>query len=185
MILLALDLGWRTGWACGSSDAPIKFGTFRTPVRPRDCQDLRFGLWLAWLSNLTRGFAPDAIYYEKAYQRAHQAARVYGGMEALLMTQALALNLRAVGVHSGTIKRETTGKGNASKQAMIEAALAVVGTASELDDNAADAIALLRYAQRGPGRGRARATTIRNRANKTLFCPLPVVLFRRQRTWPD
>ena len=48
------------------------------------------------------------------------------------------------GVPVGTIKRHATGKGNANKQAMIDAACA--RGFSPADDNEADAIAILLWA---------------------------------------
>jgi len=48
------------------------------------------------------------------------------------------------GVPVGTIKKHATGKGNANKQAMIEAARA--NGFSPKDDNEADAIAILLWA---------------------------------------
>ena len=145
---LALDLGWNTGWAVGREKGPIRFGTFNTPAEPTEFLDVRFAHWLAWLRGLTTLVKPDAIYYEQAFQRSQQAARIYGGLQALLMTHALSLNLQAVPVHSATIKLSTTGNGRASKAEMIRVARETIGTDEPtLDDNAADAIGLLRHAQ--------------------------------------
>lgn len=142
--VLALDLGWNTGWAKISASGALRVGTYRTPAEP-GAQDLRFAHWLAWLSELTRK-PSGAIYYEKAYQRGHQAARVYGGLETLLLTRALALNLRAVGIAASTIKKAATENGTTGKLKMIEAARQVLRTQGDdrtLDDKADDAICLL------------------------------------------
>ena len=50
------------------------------------------------------------------------------------------------GVPVGTIKRSTTGRGNASKDDMIAAATALLGSRAPEDDNEADAICLLQWA---------------------------------------
>ena len=50
-------------------------------------------------------------------------------------------------VHSGTLKKFATGKGNASKERMLELAIETWG-AQIIDDNEADARWLLYYAQK-------------------------------------
>ena len=64
--------------------------------------------------------------------------KAFRGFESHLLRQRQ-LNLKGVPV--GTIKRHTTGKGNAPKEAMIAAARG--RGFSPADDNEADAIALL------------------------------------------
>jgi Holliday junction resolvasome RuvABC endonuclease subunit len=104
---------------------------------------LRFTNWLTELDQLSGPIA--AIWYEEV--RAHagtDAAHIYGGFLATLSAWA---ELRAVpyqGVAVGTIKRHATGKGNASKEAMIAAARA--RGFAPADDNEADAIAILQWA---------------------------------------
>ena len=50
------------------------------------------------------------------------------------------------GVPVGTIKKHATGKGNASKAAMVEAARLMIGTYGDLTEDEADAVCLLDYA---------------------------------------
>ena len=55
-------------------------------------------------------------------------------------------SIEHAGVHSATLKKWTTGKGNADKTAMIEADARRFGV-PVTDDNEADALALLEYAK--------------------------------------
>jgi len=153
--ILALDLGWAMGWALVNSDAGVvTFGESAAPVLPADQIDLRMGEWYRNLKDLTRRLEPTEIHYELAFQRGQQAARVYGGHWALTNLRALGLNLRAVGMHSGTLKKAATGKGNAKKPEMIAAAGRFLTSWSnegftlagphidKMTDNTADAVCL-------------------------------------------
>lgn len=87
----------------------------------------------------------DAIYYEEV--RRHlgvDAAHAYGGFLAHLTAWCEHHHVAYEGVPVGTIKRHATGKGNANKAAMI---LAVKNLGYDpVDDNEADALALLHWA---------------------------------------
>ena len=72
------------------------------------------------------------------------AAHVFGGYLAHLTAWAEANRIPYQGVPVGTIKRHVTGKGNADKQAVIDA-IRRLGFAP-VDDNEADALALLHWA---------------------------------------
>ena len=72
------------------------------------------------------------------------AGHIYGGYLAHLTAWAEANRIPYQGVPVGTIKRHVTGKGNADKQAVIEA-VRRLGFAPA-DDNEADALALLHWA---------------------------------------
>jgi hypothetical protein len=72
------------------------------------------------------------------------ASHVYGGLMASLTSWGELRGIPYEGVPVGTIKRQATGRGNAPKQAMIDAARA--RGFSPADDNEADAIAILHWA---------------------------------------
>jgi Holliday junction resolvasome RuvABC endonuclease subunit len=87
----------------------------------------------------------DAVYFEEV--RRHlgvDAAHAYGGFMAHLTAWCEHHQIPYQGVPVGTIKKHATGKGNAGKDEMIAAAKAR-GNAP-VDDNEADALALLHYA---------------------------------------
>ena len=143
MTLLALDLGTTTGWAV-QSDGRIVSGS--ECFRPQRFEGggmryLRFQRWLDQLHVLT-GFQ-EVAFEEVRRHAAVDAAHAYGGFLATLTAWCEARNVPYRGVPVGTVKRHWTGKGNAPKAAMIEAAVA--RGFMPADDNEADALAILHW----------------------------------------
>src|SRR5262245_57246922 len=124
--ILSLDLGTTTGWAIRLADGSIESGS--TSFRPSryDGGGMRYLRFRGWL----QGIAADAtsisaIYFEEV--RRHlgtDAAHLYGGFLATLTAWCEQNSIPYEGVPVGTIKRHITGKGNADKAAVIEAARA-------------------------------------------------------------
>ena len=145
-IVLALDLGTTTGWALRGQFGGITSGTVTfkpTRFEGGGMRFLRFRAWLAEVSALSGGVA--RIVFEEV--RAHagtDAAHIYGGFLAHLTAWSEEHEVPYQGVPVGTIKAFATGKGNANKATMI-AAVEARGF-RPVDDNEADAIALLLWA---------------------------------------
>lgn len=144
--ILALDLGTQTGWALASRDKSITSGS--ESFRPGRFEGggmrfLRFKRWLTEIKNSVDGI--DAVYFEEVRRHVGvDAAHAYGGFMAHLTAWCEHHQIPYQGVPVGTIKRHATGKGNADKPAML-AAMRARGH-SPVDDNEADALALLRWA---------------------------------------
>jgi len=151
--ILALDLGTTTGWALRGYDGLITTGTVNFKPGRYDGGGMRYLRFINWLTELDRLTGPIAtIWFEEV--RNHKgvdAAHVYGGLMASLTSWAELRGIPYDGVPVGTIKRHATGKGNANKQAMIDAACA--RGFSPADDNEADAIAILLWAIETQGGG--------------------------------
>ena len=145
-VILALDLGQTTGWAVRARDGAITHGTVQ--FRPGRHEGggmpfLRFRAWLQELDDTVDGI--DAVFFEKVHgHRGTTAAQIYGGFLAHLTAWAEMNKIPYEGVPVGTIKRHITGKGNATKEEVI-AAVRAKGF-SPVDDNEADALALLDWA---------------------------------------
>lgn len=143
--LLALDLGTTTGWALSNKHGRIMSGTAH--FRPRRFEGggmryLRFERWL----NETRDVSGEinAVYFEEV--RRHlgvDAAHAYGGFLGHLSAWCEHHKIPYQGVPVGAIKKHVTGKGNAGKQAVIDAVRAL--GFDPIDDNEADALALLQW----------------------------------------
>lgn len=144
--ILALDLGTTTGWALRCHDGLIASGTASFRPGRYDGGGMRYLRFTNWLTELDRMSGPiAAIWFEEVRRHAGtDAAHVYGGLMASLTSWGELRGIPYEGVPVGTIKRHATGKGNAPKQAMIDAARAK-GFSPE-DDNEADAIAILLWA---------------------------------------
>ena len=143
MKYLALDLGSRTGWAVHSDDNSITSGTveFRNNRwEGGGMRFLRFKQWLIEIEKLVGGF--DSVAVEEVRRhRGVDAAHCYGGFLAVLSSWCESRKIPYQGVPVGTIKKYATGKGNAGKEAVINAMKAK--SYHPADDNEADALALL------------------------------------------
>jgi len=144
--ILALDLGTTTGWALVSRDGDITSGTEN--FKPHRFEGggmrfLRFKRWLTEIKNCAEGI--DQVVFEEVRRHAGvDAAHAYGGFMGQLTAWCEHHSIPYQGVPVGTIKKHATGKGNASKDDMIAAARA--HGHAPVDDNEADALALLRWA---------------------------------------
>ncbi len=144
--ILALDLGTKTGWALRQADGTITSGTVEFRPGRFEGGGMRYLRFKQWLDEV-RGFAHPigGIFVEEV--RAHAgvtAAQMYGGFLAHLTAWAEFHAIPYCGVPVGTVKRAATGKGNASKTEVIEA-MRRKGH-QPVDDNAADALAVLHWA---------------------------------------
>ena len=143
--VLALDLGTSTGWALRKPDGHITSGTAHFRSSRFDgggMRFLRFGGWLRELESLSGPIG--SIWYEEVRRHAGtDAAHVYGGMLATLTSWSELQEIPYAGVPVGTIKKHATGKGNANKAAMVEAAQ--MRGFKPNDDNEADALAILMW----------------------------------------
>ena len=144
--ILALDLGTTTGWALRSYDGLITSGTVSFRPGRFDGGGMRYLRFTNWLTEIDRLSGPiSTIWFEEVRRHAGtDASHIYGGLMATLTAWAELRGVPYQGVSVGTIKHHATGKGNASKEAMITAARS--RGFSPVDDNEADAIAVLHWA---------------------------------------
>ena len=145
-VILALDLGQHTGWALRSACGVITSGG--AEFRPDRWQGggMRFLRFRRWLTELKAGAGGlDIVLYEQVRSHAGvDASHAYGGGLAILTARCEHHGIPYQGVPVGTIKRHISGKGNADKQAVIEAVRKLGFRPA--DDNEADALALLHWA---------------------------------------
>jgi Holliday junction resolvasome RuvABC endonuclease subunit len=144
--ILALDLGTTTGWALQCRDGRIISGSESFKPQRFEGGGMRFLRFRRWLTEIKQSSDwLDAVFFEEVRRHAGvDAAHAYGGFLATLTAWCEHHGIPYQGVPVGTIKKHATGKGNASKEEMIEA-IRALGYDPE-DDNEADALALLHYA---------------------------------------
>ena len=103
---------------------------------------LRFKQWLGEIDALVGGL--DLVVVEEVRRHCGvDAAHCYGGFLAIVTSWCEHHQIPYQGVPVGTIKRNATGKGNASKAEVIEA-MRQKGH-HPADDNEADALAILHW----------------------------------------
>lgn len=146
--ILALDLGATTGWAVMGQDG-LMSGTWNVGVKITNmavrCKNLRIRLHL--LREMCGGL--QAIYFEEVMfmpKTSAKTMRAYGGYEAIISLFAARYKIPLIGVGVTQLKKHATGKGNAPKK-LVESAVKSWGIVDHvIDDNHADALALLDYA---------------------------------------
>jgi Holliday junction resolvasome RuvABC endonuclease subunit len=143
--LLCLDLGTKTGWALQSSHGVITSGTAEFKNDRWQGGGMRFLKFTHFLSELYQTNRLTMILFEEVRRHVGvDAAHAYGGFMAHLTAWCESRSVAYEGVPVGTIKKFITGKGNASKQKVIDAVSRLGYQPS--DDNEADALALLHWA---------------------------------------
>ena len=164
--ILSLDLGTTTGWALRNRDGSIVSGS--QSFKPERFESggmriLRFSRWLTQVAVETveeprpplgtefiEKTLIDVIVFEEVRRHGGKkvtgtdASHVYGGLLGQLEMMAELRQIPCKGVPVSTIKKHATGKGNANKLMMITAMQALGH--NPVDDNEADALALLRWA---------------------------------------
>lgn len=148
MNILAIDIGTTTGWALSDRAGQVKGGSEHFAPKRLEGPGARWLKFRAFLSDTQRAAGEiNVVYYERVLRHtAVQAAHVYGGFEAMLQAWCEANHVRLVAVPVPVIKKHWTGKGNANKEAMLNEARR--RGLHAVDDNHADALALLSYAQK-------------------------------------
>lgn len=149
--LLALDLATRSGWAL-LEHGRIESGVETFDVKRGESSGMRYIRFNRWLDDMLWPTPPihrdrprvELIVFEQAHQRGGAATEVAAGFATRVLECCARHTIEHAAVHTATLKKFTTGRGNADKAAMLEA----VGRRwrrVETDDEA-DAVALLYYA---------------------------------------
>tara|TARA_B100001564_G_scaffold307817_1_gene277872 strand:+ start:266 stop:748 length:483 start_codon:yes stop_codon:yes gene_type:complete len=141
--ILALDLGTHTGWAACDDTGFVTSGMIHFKTTRFDGGGIRYLKFKRWLTEVKQSLdVIDEIYFEEVRRHSGvDAAHAYGGFMATLTSWCEHHQIPYQGIPVGTIKKHITGKGNANKQAIINAVKAL--GFNPIDDNEADAIALL------------------------------------------
>lgn len=148
--IMALDLGRQTGWAVLQNEI-ITLGTEKFPnVRGESpgMLYLRFGGWLEKMHDIMMKKLAMVIY-EQAHHRGGAATQVGVGLQTKVMEFCAKYEIECMTVHTGTLKKFSTGSGAASKESMIAATRAK--GYSPANDDEADAFLMLEYAKHEVG----------------------------------
>jgi Holliday junction resolvasome RuvABC endonuclease subunit len=149
--ILALDLGSRTGWAL-QVKGRVESGVQLFDVRRGESPGMRYLRFTRWLAEMTRAEENiTLIAYEMpipATKRYSSAAsrEIASGLATRVQERCAKLGIEHVSVYPSTLKKFATGRGNAQKTDMHAAAVKKFGYV-DLDDNEADALWVLAWAQ--------------------------------------
>jgi len=140
---MAFDIGTKMGLAWTDDEHPESylFGYLDYTGKQYKNRGVRYLAFRMFLDDWQP--VPETIYYERV--RRHNgtdAAHVYGGFMAVLEMYCVLKQIPLVGLEVASIKQHATGKGNADKEAMLEAARNEFGYDGD-NDNEADALWIL------------------------------------------
>lgn len=144
MIYIGIDPATACGYAVIDADGNrITSGTWQLK-RKHESNGMRWIRLHKKLSDLrdtiTAEVGDIVLAYEMvARHNGTAAAHVYGGLVAAIQAWCETVGIEYTAIPVGQIKRTATGKGNANKQMMIDAAQAKWNLAN-IDDNEADAL---------------------------------------------
>lgn len=142
--IVALDLATKTGWAC-LIEGKVSSGVQVFDLKRGESPGMRFLRLRAWLDEMiVLSGKLDVVVFEQAHHRGGAATQLCVGMATEVLAWAAKIGAETMPVHTGTLKKFATGKGNAGKPEMIDAAKRM--GYSPADDNEADACCLLEYA---------------------------------------
>ncbi len=136
--ILAIDPGSSCGWAVHDGQRVIDSGVWNLAPRRGDSLGVRYLKLRSRLTD-TRDRWPELelIAVEQAHHRGGAATEYAIGILTHVQSWCAEVGVEHLVVHSARVKRVATGRGNADKAAMVEAALARwPGWAPETDDEA-------------------------------------------------
>lgn len=138
---IGIDPATACGWALLSSDGSrIASGVWDLKSRRHEGGGMRYLRARRMLIELLDGREIEAVGYEEVRRHAGtSAAHVYGGLIAVITAVCEEREIPYQGQPVGTVKKLATGKGNASKTAMVRAA-EDRWSMTVSDDNEADAL---------------------------------------------
>lgn len=144
MNILALDCATRTGWAT-LIDGNIESGVQDFTKKRGESNGMMFLRFNGWLDELHASQLFTAIYYEQAHHRGGAATEICVNLTGRVQEYAARRGIECCPVHTATIKKNVIGTGRASKDEIMAWFQNIVGY-PPIDDNEADARALLEYA---------------------------------------
>lgn len=146
MNILALDLATQLGFAHGYIGKKPKHGTVSLHDKKWDGAGIRFVKFQQWIRTTIKENDIDIVVYEGVRRHTGTtAAHVYGGWLSTLWAECETMGVPYTAYGVTTIKKFWTGKGSASKEAMLDASYK--RGFDPADDNAADALAIWHLAQ--------------------------------------
>jgi len=144
MNILAIDQATKTGWA-SNYDGDIHSGVVDFSTKRNESKGMIYVNLRKWLSDGHFYIPRDLIIFEQPHNRGGAPTQIGNGLVAIIQAFAAENGIDYTDVHSGTLKKFTTGKGNATKADMMAWFKDKIGR-DPISDDEADAMAMLYYA---------------------------------------
>jgi len=137
--ILGLDMATLTGWSVVQGGQVLESGVQNFAKKRGESNGLMFLRFRKWLTDFAYLIGPDLIAYEQAHFRGGAATEICVGLQTRAQEIAAERGIESAPVKSTILKKWATGKGNAGKLIMIEAASKHMARLP-IDDNEADAV---------------------------------------------
>lgn len=145
--LLAIDPATQCGWALHTPGFPTTYGVWDLSTRKDESNGMKWLRFRAKLREVCETFPITAMVVERPAGRHGHAMMHQSKLIAILEAYCEENGVEYCAYSSGEIKKLATGRGNCSKEDMIEAAQEQLGYEGN-DDNEADALWLLELLKR-------------------------------------
>lgn len=144
MRILALDTATRTGFATNCAGG-VESGVMDFSLRRGESAGMRYVRFREWLNAMLASLKPELVAYEMpgGHFLSGSAAEVAYSLVSRVQECCQVAGVDYVGVNPRTLKRYATGRGNADKAAMIQAARERFERHDLTDDNEADSLLIL------------------------------------------
>lgn len=123
MSVIGIDPGTKCGWCVRHDGGGMDSGTWNLKGGRFEGGGMRFLRMRQHIAELLDTTKPTLVAFEEV--RRHQgvdAAHIYGGIIAVITEECERRKVPYMGIPVGTIKKRATGKGNAGKPDMMDAA---------------------------------------------------------------
>ncbi len=144
--MLCLDCATKTGWSIYNDGKLVESGVQDFKKKRGESNGMLFLKFRKWLTDLSISSGRfDLIVYEQASHRGGAATEICVNLTGRVQEFAEEHAINFSHVRPSELKKHATGKGNAGKPEMMDAAEFVLGRAP-LDDNEADAVLMGEWA---------------------------------------
>lgn len=137
--ILGIDPGTKCGWALLDDGRRVSSGTWDLAVKRNESEGMRFIRLEQQLAEVLAGGVDLVAFEEVKRHLGTIAAHVYGGIVAIITSCCDKRKVPYQGILVQHVKRRATGKGNAPKEAMVNAAYER-WSLSNLTEDEADAL---------------------------------------------
>ncbi|OPC53437.1 crossover junction endodeoxyribonuclease RuvC [Elizabethkingia bruuniana] len=143
MKILALDIATTSGYSSSSGES----GTFNCSFKKGESGSIRLLRFRNKVNELLDLIKPEVVAYERSAGRNTHSIKTQSEMIGVLTLMLEDKNIQYASYSPSEVKKFFTGKGNASKELMVETAKKKYPEIEILDDNHADSLAILELAQ--------------------------------------
>ena len=146
-MILGLDTATKTGWALWNTwdNKLIESGVQDFSKVRGESNGALFLRFRRWLSDMIKNNDVHFIAYEQAHHRGGAATEIGVNLTGRVQEICAEHLIEYATIHTGTLKKFATGKGDSGKEAMMKAAMIILGR-EPIDDNEADAIFIAKWA---------------------------------------